>query len=119
MAGNQLHYYYTPAWLLISCMPYLVEVGQGCLFSTSLFNIFLKPIMTDALEERDEKDRKGGRNTTNLRFAVDTDVPAEKEQDLESLVGSLYKTCKRYKMEISTENTKLMKNSAIGIQREI
>ena len=44
---------------------------------------------------------------------------AEKEQELEALVESLYKTCTRYKMEISAKKTKLMSNSANGIQREI
>ena len=38
---------------------------------------------------------------------------------LEALVESLDKTCTRYKMEISAEKTKLMTNSANGIQREI
>ena len=44
---------------------------------------------------------------------------AEEEQELEALIESLDKTCTRYKMEISAEKTKLMTNSAIGIQREI
>ena len=61
----------------------------------------------------------GGRNITNLRFADDIDTLAEEEQELEALVESLDKTCTRYKMEISAEKTKLMTNSANGIQREI
>ena len=56
---------------------------------------------------------------TNLRFADDLDALAEEEQELEALVESLDKTCTRYKMEISAEMTKLMTNSANGIQREI
>ena len=47
------------------------------------------------------------------------DALAEEEQELEALVESLDKTCTRYKMEISAEKTKLMTNSANGIQREI
>ena len=42
-----------------------------------------------------------------------------REQELEALVERLDKTCTRYKMEISAEKTKLMTNSANGIQREI
>ena len=74
--------------------------------------------MSDALEEHDGKVSIGGRNITNLRFADDIDALAEEEQELEALVESLDKTCTRYKMEISAEKTKLMTNSANGIQRE-
>ena len=80
---------------------------------------FLERIMSDALEEHDGKVSIGGRYITNLRFADDIDAVAEEEQELEALVESLDKTCTRYKMEISTEKTKLMTNSANGIQREI
>ena len=75
--------------------------------------------MPDALEEHDGKVSIGGRNITNLRFADDIDALAEEEQELEALVESLDKTCTRYKIEISAEKTKLMTNSANGIQREI
>ena len=75
--------------------------------------------MSDALEEHDGKVSIGGRNITNLGFADDIDVLAEEEQELEALVESLDNTCTRYKMEISAEKTKLMTNSANGIQREI
>ena len=74
--------------------------------------------MSDALEEHDGKVSIGGRNITNLRFADDIDALAEEEQELEAL-ESLDKTCTRYRMEISAEKTKLMTNSANGIQREI
>ena len=75
--------------------------------------------MSDALEEHDGKVSIGGRSITKLRFADDIDALAEKEEELEALVESLDKTCTRYKMEISAENTKLMTNSANDIQREI
>ena len=75
--------------------------------------------MSDGLEEHDGKVSIGGRNITNLRFADDIDALAEEEQELEALVKSLEKTCTRYKMEISAEKTKLMTNSATGIQRDI
>ena len=57
--------------------------------------------MSDALEEHDGKVSLGGRNITNLPFADDIDALAEEKQELEALVESLDKTCKRYKLEIS------------------
>ena len=96
-----------------------VGVRQGWLLSPIVFNIFLERIMSDALEEHDGKVSIGGRNITNLRFADDIDALAEEEQGLEALVESLDETCTKYKLEISAEKTKLMTNSANGIQREI
>ena len=75
--------------------------------------------MSDALKEHAGKVSRDCRNITNLQFADDTAALAEEEQELEALVESLDKTCTRYKMEISSEKTKLMTNSANGIQREI
>ena len=74
--------------------------------------------MSDALEDHDGKVSIGGRNITNLRFADDIDALAEKEQELEALVESLDKSCSRFKMETSAEKSKLMTNSANGIERE-
>ena len=62
---------------------------------------FLERILSDALEEHDGKVSIGGRNITNLRPADDIDAVAEEEQELESIVESLYKTCTGHKMEIS------------------
>ena len=96
-----------------------VGVRQGCLFSPTLSNIFLERVMPDTLEEHVGKVSIGRRTVTSLRFADDNDAHAEEEQELEALVKSLDKICTRYKMEISAEKTKLMTNSANGIQREI
>ena len=86
-----------------------VGVEQGCLLSPALFNIFLERIMSDALEEHDGKVSIGGRSITNHRFADDIDALAEEEQELEPLGESLDRTCARYKMEISAEKTKRIK----------
>ena len=69
--------------------------------------------------EHDAKVSIGGRTITNLQFAGDIDALAEEKRELEALPESLDKTCIRYKMEISAEKTKLMKNRTNGIQREI
>ena len=49
-------------------------------------------------------------------FDDDIDALAEEKQELEALVESLDKTCKRYMMENSAEKTKLVTNSANDIQ---
>ena len=71
--------------------------------------------MTDA-QDIMERNNKGSKY---LRFANDIDALSEEKQELEALVDNLDKTCTRYKMEISAERTKLMTNSANGIQMEI
>ena len=96
-----------------------VGVRQGCLLSPILFNIFLERIMSDALEEHDGEVSIGGRSNTNLRFADDIEALADEEQELEARVESLDKTCTWYKTEVSAEKTKLITNSANGIQSEI
>ena len=92
-----------------------VGVRHGCLLSPTVINIFLKRIISDALEEHGRRVSIGGRNITNLRFADDIDSLAEVEQELEALVESLDKACTKYKMEISAEKTRLMTNCANGI----
>ena len=96
-----------------------VGVRQGCLLSPTFFKIFLERTMFDALEEHDGKVSISGRNITNMRIADDIDAITEEEQELETLVESLVKTFTRYKMDMKAEKTKLMTNSANGIQREI
>ena len=70
-----------------------VRVRHGCLLSPTLINIFLKWIMSDALEEHGRRVSIGGRNITNLELADDIDALAEEEQELEALVESFDKTC--------------------------
>ena len=94
-----------------------VRVRHGCLLSPTLINIFLKRIMSDALEEHDRRISIGGRNITNPEIADDIHALAEEEQELEVLVESLNKTYTSYKMGITAEKTRLMTNSVNGILR--
>ena len=95
------------------------RVRTGSYLSSTLFQIYIERIMSDALEEHDREVSISSRNTINLQFVEDIDAIAEEDQEQETLVESLNRTCTRYKMEISAEKIKLMTNSSNAIQTEI
>ena len=96
-----------------------VGVRQGCLLSPTLFNILLKRIMTDAIEDHEGTVSIGGRTITNLRFADNIDGLAGEEEELAKLVECLNKASTAYGMVISAEKTKLMTKNTNGINTEI
>ena len=58
-------------------------VCQGCLLSPCLFNLHAKGIMNNAgLEEEQVGIKISGRNINNLRYADDTTLMAESEEEL-------------------------------------
>ena len=58
------------------------EVGQGCLLSSCLFNLYAEYIMWNAgLDEAQAKIRIAGRNISNLRYADDTILMAESKKN--------------------------------------
>ena len=62
-------------------------VHQGCIFSTCLFNFYAEYIMRNAgLEETQAGIKIAGRNINNLRYADDTTLLAESEEELKSLL---------------------------------
>ena len=63
------------------------EVRQGCILSPCLFNFYAEYIMRNAgLEEAQAGIKIAGRNINNLRYADDTTLMAESEEELKSLV---------------------------------
>ena len=56
------------------------RISKGCLLSTTLFNIYIESIMSDALEEHARKASISSRNIINLHFAEDIDAVAEEKQ---------------------------------------
>ena len=64
--------------------------------------------MPDALGQHNGKVTVGGRTITNLQFADDIHALAEKEQELETLIESLDKSCARYEIGKSAEEAKLI-----------
>ena len=62
-------------------------VHQGCVLSPCLFNLLAEYIMRNAgLEEAQAEIKIAGRNMNNLRYADDTTLMAESEEELKSLL---------------------------------
>ena len=60
---------------------------QGCILSPCLFNLYAEYIMRNTgLEETQAGIKIAGRNINNLRYADDTTLMAESEEELKSLL---------------------------------
>ena len=72
----------TTAWFQIG-----KGVHQGCILSPCLFNLDVEYIMRNAvLDEAQAGIKIAGRNINNLRYADDTTLMAENEEELKSLL---------------------------------
>ena len=62
-------------------------VGQGCILSPCLFNSYAEYIMPNTgWDEAQDGIKISGRNFNNLRYADDTILMAETEEELKSLL---------------------------------
>ena len=62
-------------------------VRQGCILSPCLFNFYAEYIMQNSgLDEAQAEIQIVGRNISNLRYADDTTLKTESEDDLKSLL---------------------------------
>ena len=62
-------------------------VCQGCILLPCLFNLYSEYIMRNAgLDEAQAGIKIAGRNNNNLKYADDTTLMAESEEELESLL---------------------------------
>ena len=62
-------------------------VHQGCILSSCLFNLYVEYIIQNArLDEAQAGFKITGRNINNLRYADDTTLKAESEEELKSLL---------------------------------
>ena len=72
------------------------EVCQGCILSPCLFNLYAEYIMKNAgLEEAQAGIKIAGRNINNLKYADDTTLMAESEEELKSLLMKVKEESKK------------------------
>ena len=63
------------------------QIGKGCILLPCLFNLYAEYIMRNAgLEEAQAGIKIAGKNINNLRYADDTILMAESEEELKSLL---------------------------------
>ena len=71
-------------------------VRHGCILSLCFFNLYADYIMRNSgLEEAQAGIKIAGRNTNNLRYADDTTLMAESEEELRSLLMKVKRRVKK------------------------
>ena len=89
-------------------------VCPGCILSPCLFNLNAQYIMRNAgLEEAQAGIKIAGRNINNLRYADDTTIMAENEEDLKSLLMKMKKESEKFGLKLNIQKTKIMASSPI------
>ena len=86
-------------------------VHQARILSPYLFNFYAKYIMRNAeLDEAQAGTKIARRNINNLRYADDTTLMAESEEELKSL---LMKESEKVGLKLNIQKTKLMASGPI------
>ena len=85
------------------------RVHQGCILSPCLFNSYAEYIMrTAGLEETQAGIKIAGRNINNLRYADDTTLMAESEEELKSLLMKVKEESEKVGLKLNIQKTKIM-----------
>ena len=89
------------------------EVRQVCVLSPCLLNFYAEYIMRNAgLDEAQARIKVAGRNINNLRYAGDTTLMAESEEELKSLLMKV-KESEKAGLKLNIQTTKIMALSLI------
>ena len=87
-------------------------VCQGCILSPCLFNFYAEHIMRNAgLEEAPAGIKIARRNINNLRYADDTTLTAESEEELKSLLMKVEEESEKVGLKLNLQKTKIMVNA--------
>ena len=89
-------------------------VCQGCIVSPCLFNFYAEHIMRNAgLEETQAGIKISRRNINNLRYADDTTLMAESEEELKSLLMKVKEEGEKVGLKLNIQKTKIMASGPI------
>ena len=89
-------------------------VQQGCILAPCLFNLYAEYIMRNAgLDEAQAGIQVAGRNIHNLRYADDTILMAEREEELNSLLMKVKEESEKVGLKLHIQKTKIMASSTI------
>ena len=90
------------------------RVCQGCILSPWLFNLHAEYIIWNArLDEAQARIKIAGRNINNLRYADDTTLMAESEEELKSLLMRVKKESEKAGLKLNIQRTKIMASGPI------
>ena len=89
-------------------------VRQGCILSPCLFNFYAEYIMQNVgLDETQAGIKIVGRNINNLRYADDTTLMAESQEELNSLLMKVKEQSEKADLKLNIQKTKIMASSPI------
>ena len=89
-------------------------VCQGCILSPSLFTLYAVYIMRNAgLEETQNGIKIAGRNINNLRYADDTTLMAESEEELKSVLMKAKEESEKVGLKLNIQKTKIMASGSM------
>ena len=90
------------------------RVLQGCVLSPCLFNLYVEYVMRNAgLEEAQAGIKIARRNINNLRYADDTTLMAEREEELKSLLMKVKEESEKVGLKLNIQKTKFMVSGPI------
>ena len=94
------------------------EIGKGvhqdCILSPCLFNLYAEYIMRNTgLEETQTGIKIAGRNINNLRYADDTTLMTESEEELKSFFMKVKVENEKVGLKLNIQKTKIMASSPI------